>query len=331
MRGRRFEPGDAFVNGEARPGCGHRPNRTDRGAIDTSGRAKDAPAPVRSTFPATDAVTLLMVDSLMGADVNLDSREAFCMTVITEAGAIALRRFGDRAGLGTTMKGRQDFLTEADGEVERLLAARVREKFPGDGFLGEEGGGADADRLWVVDPIDGTANFARGIPHFCVAIAFVQYGQTELGAIFNPATNELFFARRGRGATMNGRPMAVSSTIGFDAATVEIGWSTRVANADYLRVVAATLERDANVRRGGSGCLGVAYVADGRIDAYVELHSNAWDCLAGMLMVEEAGGRVSPFLGIGALLEGAPVLAAAPGVAEAMSAITGIPLLLSPD
>lgn len=257
------------------------------------------------------------------SSVDLDRREAFCREVVRAAGALALERFRDRAAVTMTLKGSQDYLTETDGQVESLLAERIRAAFPDDGFLGEERGGGDAPRLWVVDPIDGTANFARFIPHFCVSIAFVEHGRTEIGAIFNPVTDELFFARRGRGAAMNGNPMRVAGTDSFEAATIEIGWSSRVSNDDYLRLVAATLAGGANVRRGGSGCLAIAYVADGRIDAYAELHMNAWDCLAGMLMVEEAGGYVSPFLEIGGLLEGGPVLVSVPELAARMQDIVG--------
>jgi myo-inositol-1(or 4)-monophosphatase len=256
----------------------------------------------------------------------LDRREALCTEIIRDAGALALDRFRDRSAVRMTLKGSQDYLTETDGEVERLIAGRLRTAFPDDGFLGEEGGGADASRLWVVDPIDGTANFARFVPHFCVSMAYLENGRTEIGAIFSPATDELFVARRGRGGTCNGRRMQVAETNGFAATTIEIGWSSRLPNAVYIDLVAKTLERGANVRRGGSGCLGIAYVADGRIDAYAELHTFGWDCLAGLLMVEEAGGRVSRFVEGGFLLTGGPVLAAAPGVAAPMSEISGIGL-----
>jgi myo-inositol-1(or 4)-monophosphatase len=257
---------------------------------------------------------------------DLDRREALCSEIVRDAGALAQKRFRDRSAVKMTLKGSQDYLTETDGEVERLIAGRLRAAFPDDGFLGEEGGGADAARLWVVDPIDGTANFARAIPHFCVSMAYLENGRTDIGAIFSPATDELFLARRGRGGTCNGRRMSVAETDGFAAATIEIGWSSRLPNEDYLRILAATLARGANVRRGGSGCLGIAYVADGRVDAYAELHTYGWDCLAGLLMVEEAGGRVSPFVASGFLLTGGPVLAAAPGVAAQMSAMCGIAL-----
>lgn len=260
-------------------------------------------------------------------ETGLDRREAFCRQIARSAGAVALDGFTNRvAGFG--MKGPQDFLTETDAAVERHLKARIAEAFPNDGFLGEETGGAIRSDIWVVDPIDGTANFARDIPHYCISIAFVSNGEIELGAIYNPSLDELYFARRGQGATRNGKKLAVARTGDFNAACVEFGWSNRKSNARYLEVLSNILERGANVRRGASGALGLAYVADGRSDAYAELHMHAWDCLAGLLMVKEAGGVVAPFLSLEGLTKGGAVLAAAPGVALGMSEASGIPLEL---
>lgn len=227
------------------------------------------------------------------------------------------------------MKGPQDFLTATDAASEAHIREKLAESFLDDSFFGEESGGAISNRVWVVDPIDGTANFARGIPHFCISIAYVEGGRTEIGAIYNPALDELYFARRGQGATLNGAPIRVAQTNRFDAASLEMGWSTRVPNAVYLGVVEALLGMGANVRRAGSGALALAYVADGRSDGYIELHMNSWDCLAGFLLVSEAGGLVCPFLEIGSLQDGGPVLAAAPGVADGASLASNIPLAVS--
>ena len=256
---------------------------------------------------------------------ELDRRELVCLDMIRAAGAIAKEGFGASGGTHR-MKGPQDFLTETDGAVERHIRKTLNEAFPEDGFLGEETGGRAAERVWVVDPIDGTANFARRIPHYCVAIAFVCDGETQLGATYNPSLDELYFARRGRGALLNGQPIKVAATSSFDSASIEVGWSPRRSNADYLRIVAGVLARGANVRRSGSGALALAYVADGRLDGYAELHMNSWDCLAGLLQVKEAGGRVGPFLSAGGLEAGAPVFAAAPGIASGLSEASGLPM-----
>jgi myo-inositol-1(or 4)-monophosphatase len=262
--------------------------------------------------------------TLVEASVLIDVRTGFCERIIRSAGAIALAGFNKRNTM-FQLKGPQDFLTETDGAVESHLRAEVAKAFPEDAFLGEETGGQPGDNVWVVDPIDGTANFARGIPHYCISIAFVSGNEIELGAIYNPSLNDLYFARCGQGATLNGKPIRVATTSRFDAACVEFGWSPRQTNETYLAALSAILERGANVRRAGSGALGLAFVADGRSDAFAELHTNSWDCLAGLLLVKEAGGKVGPFLRDGGLLQGGAVIAAAPGIAEAMSDAVGLP------
>ncbi len=206
--------------------------------------------------------------------VDLDARERVLRDAMRAAGALALDSFARRDAT-IAFKEPQDYLSEVDAAVERLLAGHLLAACPGDTFLGEEGGGEAGDRVWVVDPIDGTANFLRGIGHFCISVGFVAEGRIELGAILNPATSELFFARRGRGATLNGSPIRAASTGSISHASVEIGWSTRIPNADYLAFCARVLAAGASFRRAGSGALGIAYVADGRQDAYVELHINA--------------------------------------------------------
>lgn len=157
-----------------------------------------------------------------------------------------------RAGFARTdrdirMKGPQDFLTETDMAVEAHVRACVADAFPGDGVLGEEGGGGPAADLWVVDPIDGTANFARGLPHFCVAIAFVSGGETRLGAIYDPSRDELYRARAGRGASRNDQPIRVSATTDPTRAAVEFGCSPSVPRPQYIAGVTALLGR-------GSAC-----------------------------------------------------------------------------
>ena len=261
----------------------------------------------------------------------LDRREAFLRDMVREAADIARAGFARQAGQAVSMKGPQDYLTETDGQVESHLKARIAAEFPEDGFLGEEGGGEPGRQAWVVDPIDGTANFARSIPHFCVSIAFVADGEVQLGAIVNPVLDEVYFCRLGRGASLNGKPIRVSATTDIAATSFEMGWSNRRPLARYIDALNDLYEAGSNVRRGACGALGLAYVADGRSDGYAELHMNSWDCLAGLLLVREAGGVTGPFLSLGGLLAGAPVLAAAPGVAGVLSQATGIPLLAGPD
>jgi myo-inositol-1(or 4)-monophosphatase len=268
---------------------------------------------------------LLMPAGLARAE--LDRREQICRTVVVEAGKLALAWLDRREALNVALKGPQDYASAADAAVERLLAKRLAEACPGDLFLGEEEGGEVGDRVWVVDPIDGTANFIRGIARFCVSVAFVAGGQVQLGAVFSPMTDELFLARRGSGASLNGTTIRVAATGRVEHASIEIGWSSRVPYSTYVATVQRMLEAGLDFRRCGSGALGLAYVADGRADAYLELHINAWDCLAGILLVEEAGGRVNDFLAGDGLRCGNPILAAAPGVADEIAALAGVPLV----
>ena len=137
---------------------------------------------------------------------------------------------------------------------------------------------------WIIDPIDGTANFARGNPHFAISIAYVRDGVPEAGVVYNPVCNELYAARRGRGATLNGQSIVVSGISEMRLATIELGWSTRRPLDDYVAMVQRVFASGAGVLRQGSGALGMAYVAAERTDGYGELHINAWDVLAGLLL-----------------------------------------------
>lgn len=253
-------------------------------------------------------------------------RHAVLEGLMRSAGERALAGFHASRSGGTMLKGPQDYLTETDAAVERHIRGEIARLFPQDGFIGEEEGGTTGDFLWIADPIDGTANFARGNPHFCVSLALVAQGETRAGAIYAPVADELWIARRGHGASRNGRRLQVAATTDPAAATVEFGWSPRSSNEGYLAVVSRLLDLGTNIRRTGSGALGIAYVADGRQDGYAELFINAWDCLAGLLLVEEAGGLVNDFLADDGLSRGNRVIAVAPGIADRFEAATGIPL-----
>ncbi|MFM2485658.1 inositol monophosphatase family protein [Celerinatantimonas yamalensis] len=261
---------------------------------------------------------------------NIQLREAALKNIILAAGETALAHFRARPAGQFTLKGDQDYLTEADSLVELQIHAAIHEQFSDDQIFGEETGehSGNAAALWVIDPIDGTANFARGIAHFCIAIAFVLDGKTELGAIYNPATGELYQTRRGHYAKKNGQPLQVACPEALNCATFELGWSTRVSQQRYLDVMTQMLDQGANVRRGASGALALAWVAEGRVDGYIELHMNAWDCLAGLLLVSEAGGETGRYPeNLEAIYSGGSILAACPIVAQTLSDICDIPLL----
>jgi myo-inositol-1(or 4)-monophosphatase len=244
-----------------------------------------------------------------------DLRLSVACAVAREAGALARRRFNGRPGTtGINLKGYQDYLSAVDAEIEGLVRSRFLESFPEDSFFGEEGGGSFGNSVWVVDPIDGTANFVRGISQFCISIAYVRDGQTQIGIIFDPMLDELFATERGGGATLNGEPIQVSGLNDMHSATIEAGWSTRLPLSRYVDLVGRILADGAGMRRGGSGALALAYVSAGRIDGYCELHMNSWDALAGLLLVEEAGGWVNDFHANSGLRDGNVVLGCSPGL-----------------
>jgi myo-inositol-1(or 4)-monophosphatase len=244
-----------------------------------------------------------------------------------EAGAVAKRRFLDRSSFTVGLKGPQDFLTEVDGEVEQLIAKRILKLFPQDGFIGEEGAGrksAADTAVWVVDPIDGTTNFAHNIPHWCISIAAVVGLEVEVGVIYDAMHDELYAARRGHGATLNAAKIKPSDTAELKRATVEVGWNMRSPRQEFMGLLGRVAAAGSAVTRTGSGTLALAYVATGRRDAYVETFINSWDCLAGLVLVREAGGYVSDFLDEKSLVTGAPIIACAPKIRDELLAVAAI-------
>jgi myo-inositol-1(or 4)-monophosphatase len=264
--------------------------------------------------------------------VQLDPRELglrlhAANAIAREAGEIALKRFADRSSFTVGLKGPQDFLTEVDGEVEKLVASRLQALFPGDGFIGEEGAAktaAEGAPIWVVDPIDGTANFARGTPHFCVSIALTSLTAPLAGAIFDPALDELFSAAAGSGAYLNGAPIRVAATPNMRSAAIEVGWNMRSGPDKFIGILSRVVAEGSAVLRCGSGALALANVAAARIDGFIEHHINAWDCLAGVVIVREAGGYVNDYLARDGLRKGAALLACAPALRDALAGIASL-------
>ena len=250
----------------------------------------------------------------------LEARFAAAQELAARAGALAMRMRPPAGAAQASLKGAQDWLTAADGAVERLLSDAVLAAFPEDGFQGEEGGTARTGTLrWVVDPIDGTSNYARGAPRWCVSVALLDGDAPVIGVLAAPALGETFAALAGHGATLNGAAVRAADTASLDLAIIEAGWSPRVDLTAYQALCARLQAAGAMLRNGGSGALGLADVAAGRMDGYAELHINLWDCAAALVVLAEAGADVSGFLPRG-LAGGAPILAAAPGVAGALAA-----------
>lgn len=265
---------------------------------------------------------------MTGAD-----RYAFLRRVTRGAGTLARDFWIDRAALAVELKGTQDFVSIADREVETFIREEIARAFPGDGFLGEETAAsyaAGSDCVWIVDPIDGTHNFLRGIAYWNVSIAYVERGARTLGAVYDPVADQLFHARRGGGAWRTGPDgearIATASTTRLSASVIAVGHSDRAPEPRYLALRRALMDESAAFRNFGSAALQLAHVADGRLDGFVELELSAWDAMAGLLLVEEAGGRVAAFPGAQGITVRAPVVAAAPGVADALNVLVGAAL-----
>ncbi|MEO1027057.1 MAG: inositol monophosphatase family protein [Pseudomonadota bacterium] len=225
-----------------------------------------------------------------------DFQERFqtAQEVCNLAGQEALRFFSDTVALKVDVKGKQDWVSEADVAVETFVRDLLERAWLSDGIIGEEHDPKTGESgfKWVIDPIDGTTNFINGIPAWTVVLAGVANGQTEIAAIYDPSADEMFAALRAQGATLNGHPITTARGVGLAEGSVGVGYSNRVETMNVLPVVEKLLQRGTMFHRNASGALSLAYVAAGRLLGYVEEHMNAWDCLAGQLLVKEAGGGV---------------------------------------
>ncbi|MBI2216572.1 MAG: inositol monophosphatase [Candidatus Rokubacteria bacterium] len=194
-----------------------------------------------------------------------------------------------------------NLVTEMDARAEALITARLRESFPHDAILAEEGGATSGEsgRRWIVDPLDGTTNYAHGLPIFAVSIGLEVAGRVALGVVHDPNMDELFVAERGAGAWLGGERLVVSATATLNESLLATGlpYNVRETPDNNLAEFSAFTVRAQGVRRIGSAVLYLAYVAAGRLDGYWELRLGSWDVAAGALLVEEAGGRVTDLEG----------------------------------
>lgn len=225
----------------------------------------------------------------------MSDRYQVAKDVAIEAGALALeyQRGLSSGELMIEAKGVQDFVTEADQRTEKLIRSRLQAAFPEDGFFGEE---SDSDLkpeqgFWVVDPIDGTSNFMRYVDQWGISIAYVAEGQIQLGVIYDPVRQQLFHSQRGEGAYCNEQRCELNGALPADP-TLILGYSRRAELNVYLNVLEYLHEAGVEHRRFGSAALGLAYVITGQTDGYYEADLNPWDCMAGLLLIEEAGGVV---------------------------------------
>ena len=220
----------------------------------------------------------------------------------------------DLVNIGT--KGHNDFVTNIDRESEHIIIETLYEKYPDHRMTGEESGttgNLDSDYEWVIDPLDGTANFTRQIPHFCVSIACLRKGRIEHGVVIDPVREEEFVASRGQGATLNGRRIRVGILEQLDGAMIATGGRNRHRFVEEeTNVYQRLLENKAFTRQPGSAALELAYIAAGRLDAMWMRNLNIWDMAAGIILVTEAGGLVGDFEGGAKHMKSGNIVAGSP-------------------
>jgi myo-inositol-1(or 4)-monophosphatase len=253
----------------------------------------------------------------------------FAIQTAHDAGRILAERFGRI--LQISQKGDIDLVTEADLAAEQFIIERIKSYYPRHAILAEE---ADASGIihegqgewkWIVDPLDGTTNYAHGYPCFCVSIALERDNRIELGVIYDPMREETFVAERGEGATLNGRRIRVSETEDLNGALLCTGFPYDVrGREDFARHFNNFIMHGQAVRRDGSAALDLAYVASGRFDGFWEEGLRPWDVAAGVLLVEEAGGRVSYYDGAPFSIYAPPILASNGLVHEAMMRVLSL-------
>jgi myo-inositol-1(or 4)-monophosphatase len=229
--------------------------------------------------------------------------------------------------LTVTSKGPKDFVSEVDREAERTIVETLLASYPDHAILAEEGtakgANADAENVWIIDPLDGTTNFLHGFPQYCVSIALSQRGQVTHGVIYDPVRNDLYTASRGRGAFLNDRRIRVSNRHHLRDCLIGTGFPFRDGSYldTYLRMMKTMIEQTAGLRRPGAAALDLAYVAAGFYDGFWEVGLNAWDVAAGSLLIQEAGGLIGDLTGEGDFLHGGQVLAATPKIFAQMVAV----------
>lgn len=247
---------------------------------------------------------------------------AFAAGVAREAGALLRAHFDEAQEIG--YKGRIDLVTSMDLESERLIVDRIGQAFPGDDVWAEEGSGdrSGKERLWIVDPLDGTTNYAHGYPVFAVSIALRISGRLEAGVVYNPLLDEMYAGCRGGGVTLNDRPRRVTAAGEIEHSMLATGfpYDMRAGDPEQNNVgpFSRFVVRAQAVRRAGSAALAIAHVAVGRTDAFWERGLHAWDMAAAALLVEEGGGVVSDYEGLPLTIEKGEIVATNGRLHEAM-------------
>lgn len=223
----------------------------------------------------------------------------FAKDLVLGAGDILAR--GRKTRPRVKLKGRVDLVTEIDLKSEKYIKRRINKTFPNHAILAEESGRTEnrSPCLWIIDPLDGTTNYAHGYPAYCVSIALMVEGKITLGVVYDPNLNELFYTAQGRGAFLNNRRISVSGETKLSCSLLATGFPYDIADThiDNLGNFARMYKAARGIRRGGSAALDMCYLACGRFDGFWELKLHPWDTAAGILLIREAGGRVSQISG----------------------------------
>lgn len=227
---------------------------------------------------------------------NISKRKQIAIRAAQEVGRILLNNFGRKISIKS--KGDRDLVTNIDKKAEKTILKLIRNNFPTDGILSEESpySPSSSGYKWIIDPIDGTHNFIHNIPIFGTSIAVEFKDKVVLGLIYMPCTNELYIAQKGKGAYRNGKKIFVSKRK-LKEATLIYDSSIRFHKNEMLKSLGELLERAFNVRMFGSTVRGLTYVAEGKVEAEIEFNDKVWDFAAGLLLVEEAGGKSTDFRG----------------------------------
>jgi len=244
----------------------------------------------------------------------LENLLKIALQAVQEAGDLIRANFQNLRAADVQSKGKNDFVTRVDKEAESILSRVLVNEFPEHQILGEEGGytSRKSKHLWVIDPLDGTTNFIQGIPHFAISLALMVHGKVVFGLIYDPLSEERFHAIKGKGAFLNNRRIVVSGKNSLRSAFGATGFPFKAPQFldAYSNTFRTLLARCQDMRRCGSAALDLAYTACGRYDFFWEAHLLPWDFMAGKLIVEEAGGRTSDFLGTELKVQTSSVIAA---------------------
>lgn len=254
------------------------------------------------------------------------NRATAATDIIRQAGALALDFFSRYRSLDVEAKANpQDIVSIADRQVEQHIRDALQALFPDDGLVGEEHGVVmgSSGYTWLIDPIDGTAPFLHGLRTWCVVIALLHQGQAVAGLIFDPSGDELFSAIRGEGARLNGQPTSVNTRSTIRSGLASISAVSAVPAAEIAGVIERLHDAGGAYVRLGSAALTLCYISAGRLVAYYEPRLHSWDCVAGLLIVEEAGGKVDPFNTADDLVKTGPVLAASPQAYDDIRQLVG--------